>query len=260
MVALSFAADAEANLFHKVVTTSTSNRTKRDRDRPRRKCPPGETVQGNETDDTGVVLRNAPNAPTPSPFSQMPQANAFVGNMGMGNGRDKKRSNRKITKADISMPTDFKHIVHVGWSAQKGYDLNNEEVSTLNAFLEKAGVSEQQLNDRDTRAYIYDFIQSNNVLDSVKSEKEQRDPPPVPSRNVMFLIFTQIMHLLNRIYFSLIVSRMLCNALRLHHHQPRTSHGHLLNCPQLNLELIHRCVHHPFQITSFRYFAYSFIS
>lgn len=185
MVALSFAADAEANLFYKVVTTTTSNRIKRHRDRQSRKHPPGvECAENNGSDDSNVILRNAPNAPTPSPFAQMPQASAFVGNMGIGNGRDKKRSNRKLTKADISMPTDFKHIVHVGWSAQKGYDLNNDEVSTLNAFLEKAGVSEQQLNDRDTRAYIYDFIQSHNVLDSVKSEKEQREPPPVPSRNV----------------------------------------------------------------------------
>lgn len=186
MVALSFAADAEANLFYKLAITTTSNRTKRHRQN--RKLQPGETTQNNGTEEPNVILRNAPNAPAASPFAQIPQASAFAGTMGMGNGRDKKRSNRKLTKADISMPTDFKHIVHVGWSAQKGYDLNNEEVSTLNAFLEKAGVSEQQLNDRDTRAYIYDFIQSHNVLDSVKSEKEQREPPPVPSRNVMFKI------------------------------------------------------------------------
>lgn len=192
MVALSFAADAETNLFYKVVTTTTSNRIKRHRDRQSRKYPSGEIAQSNGSEDASVVLRNAPNAPTASPFAQLPQPSAFVGNMGMGNGRDKKRSNRKLTKADISMPTDFKHIVHVGWSAQKGYDLNNEEVSTLNAFLEKAGVSEQQLKDRDTRAYIYDFIQSHNVLDSVKSEKEQRGPPPVPSRNVMSSIICSL--------------------------------------------------------------------
>lgn len=37
--------------------------------------------------------------------------------------------------------SQFKHIVHVGWSAQKGYDLNSDEVNTLQTFLEKAGVS-----------------------------------------------------------------------------------------------------------------------
>ncbi len=84
------------------------------------------------------------------------------------------------------MPTDFKHVVNVGWTAQKGFDLNGEEVENLNHFLERAGVSEQQLNDRETRAFIYDFIQSNNVLDSVKLENSYQSgrhaPPPVPSR------------------------------------------------------------------------------
>lgn len=116
-------------------------------------------------------------------FSQMSQATTVSGS---GNARDKKRANRKLTKADISSPTNFIHIVHVGWNAQKGFDLNGEEVSNLNAFLQKAGVSEQQLNDRDTRAFIYDFIQSNNVLDSVKLEQNSQSPPPVPSRNVTF--------------------------------------------------------------------------
>ena len=98
--------------------------------------------------------------------------------------RDKKRGTRKLTKADISMPTDFKHVAHVGWTAQRGFDLNGEEVENLNAFLERAGVSEQQLKDRDTRAFIYDFIQSNNVLDTVKSDQTAKNvPPPVPSRH-----------------------------------------------------------------------------
>lgn len=113
-------------------------------------------------------------------FNHIPQPSALTG---ASAPRDKKRSNRKLTKADISMPTNFKHVVHVGWSAQKGFDLQGDEVSSLNAFLAKAGVSEQQLNDRETRDFIYDFIQHNKVLDSVKLEEEQ-DPPPVPSRHV----------------------------------------------------------------------------
>lgn len=99
---------------------------------------------------------------------------------------NKKKPNRKLTKADISQPTNFKHLAHVGWDDSKRFDLNNEDVSSLDSFLKKAGVSEQQLKDRETRAYIYDFIQSHNVLDSVKSEKQQQAPPPVPTRNVSF--------------------------------------------------------------------------
>lgn len=104
--------------------------------------------------------------------------------------RDKKRpGGRKLTKADISQPTNFKHLAHVGWNDGKRFELNSEEENSLDSFLKKAGVSQQQLNDRDTRAYIYDFIQSHNVLDSVKSEKHQQAPPPVPTRNVSFVRF-----------------------------------------------------------------------
>lgn len=113
------------------------------------------------------------------PFTQMAPSNTMAFEV----RRDNKRPNRKLTKADISTPTNFKHLAHVGWNNQKCFELNSEEVSNLDMFLRKAGVSEQQLNDRDTRAYIYDFIQSHNVLDSVKSENEQTTPPPVPSRN-----------------------------------------------------------------------------
>lgn len=124
-------------------------------------------------------------------FQQTMQFPQPAGGVQFGANKLKNRSAKKLTKADISMPTDFKHVVHVGWTAQKGFDLNGEEVNSLNAFLEKAGVSEQQLNDRETRAFIYDFIQSNNVLDSVKHEQDSNgttttpmaQPPPVPSRN-----------------------------------------------------------------------------
>lgn len=202
MIALSFVSELEANQFYKTATSTIASRTKRRQGtafrltrfhmfnafnpfwterRSRKISPLNSNNNSNQKQeaDSAVMLRNP--APTTMQFSQMPAATPLSGST--GGLRDKKRSNRKLTKADISMPTNFKHVVHVGWTAQKGFDLNGEEVSNLNAFLEKAGVSEQQLNDRDTRAFIYDFIQSNNVLDSVKHEKEQHEPPPVPSRH-----------------------------------------------------------------------------
>lgn len=109
----------------------------------------------------------------------MPQSTGFE------NRRDKKRPNRKLTKADISNPTGFKHLAHVGWNDNKRFELNTDEENTvIETFLRKAGVSERELGDRETRDYIYDFIQSRNVLDVVKSEKQQQTPPPVPMRNV----------------------------------------------------------------------------
>lgn len=89
---------------------------------------------------------------------------------------------KKLTKQDIGTPTDFKHVTHVGWNATSGFDLTGED-EALKPFLEKAGVSESQLKDRHTRAFIYDFIQNHNVSEAVKTEKAQKPAPPVPSRH-----------------------------------------------------------------------------
>lgn len=35
----------------------------------------------------------------------------------------KKSRSRKLTKADIGLPKDFKHVSHVGWDANKGIRL-----------------------------------------------------------------------------------------------------------------------------------------
>lgn len=116
--------------------------------------------------------------------------------MGGGGGLNSKRGPLKIDKSQISSPTNFKHVVHIGWNEQQGFDLTGDEVKTLRPFLEKAGVSERQLCDRDTRDFIYEFVKTNNVLEKVTPEPEgseadsivshspskSRPPPPVPSR------------------------------------------------------------------------------
>lgn len=56
MVALSFASDAEANIFYKTVTATIANRSKKRRSR---KFSPTKTDGGQDTGyDSGVVLRN----------------------------------------------------------------------------------------------------------------------------------------------------------------------------------------------------------
>ncbi|EDV94712.1 GH18083 [Drosophila grimshawi] len=130
---------------------------------------------------------------TPAP-APAPTKNFLSSNFGLS-GSAGKNKKPKVTKKDISTPMNFVHISHVGWDADKGFDLTgNESDEMLTKFFAKAGVSETQLNDRDTRAFIYDFIQSNNVLASVKQEEIESPtesepaptthmPPPVPSRH-----------------------------------------------------------------------------
>lgn len=212
-VGLNFVSEDECDSFFRVVdaTIETRNRKrleKRSRQKsqqapnapvtplPREPARPP-SIQGRNTSATDcapVQLRNnkidsvtlTPAAPSPAPTKNFLSSNFGLSGSG---GKDKKR---KVTKADISQPTNFIHISHVGWDANKGFDMTgSENDEMLTSFFAKAGVSESQLNDRDTREFIYDFIQSNNVLASVKQEEIQSPtkptphiPPPVPSRQI----------------------------------------------------------------------------
>ncbi|KAK7868548.1 hypothetical protein R5R35_009448 [Gryllus longicercus] len=107
--------------------------------------------------------------------------------------RKEKESKRRLTKADIGLPQNFRHVSHVGWDPNKGFDVDNVEDPQLKQFFDKAGVSDSQLQDRETREFIYDFINRHGGLDAVKNElvlpstpQAQHTappaPPPVPAR------------------------------------------------------------------------------
>lgn len=46
---------------------------------------------------------------------------------------------RNITKADIGIPKDFKHISHVGWNSNSGFDIDTED-EQLRAFFKKVSL------------------------------------------------------------------------------------------------------------------------
>lgn len=94
-------------------------------------------------------------------------------------GISKKEGKKKLTKADIGKPQNFRHISHVGWDPNKGFDFDKVEDPQLKQFFEEAGVSENHLRDRDTREFIYDFINAHGGIEAVK---EAVEPPPVPVR------------------------------------------------------------------------------
>ncbi|KAH9634443.1 hypothetical protein HF086_008277 [Spodoptera exigua] len=119
----------------------------------------------------------APAAPPAAPYVQPVQqvqpvpakTNHSLGSYTLKS--NKKQKGRKLTKADIGVPQNFKHISHVGWDANKGFDLDNApNADELRSFFTKAGVSETQLQDQETREFIYDFIEMNGGLTAVKQD------------------------------------------------------------------------------------------
>jgi hypothetical protein len=53
-------------------------------------------------------------------------------------GRKKdKDSKRRLTKADIGLPKNFRHVSHVGWNPNTGFALDNVEDPQLKMFFDK---------------------------------------------------------------------------------------------------------------------------
>lgn len=48
--------------------------------------------------------------------------------------KSKKDKNKKLTKADIGLPSDFKHLSHVGWDPNQGFALDNVDPNLLKFF------------------------------------------------------------------------------------------------------------------------------
>ncbi|CAH0600193.1 unnamed protein product [Chrysodeixis includens] len=130
--------------------------------------------------------------PQPAPVPLPPKANNSLGSYTLSS--NKKSKPRRLTKADIGSPQNFKHVSHVGWDANKGFDRDNApNADELRSFFTKAGVSDTQLQDQDTREFIYDFIEMHGGLpavkqdlDNVKSPRGQpasTPAPQVPSRS-----------------------------------------------------------------------------
>ncbi|XP_058825214.1 actin nucleation-promoting factor WASL [Topomyia yanbarensis] len=194
IVAFNFATEEEATAFMSMTTSTINNRNRRRDDRLKRNStrkdppparPPPVLNQNNAFNDNTVTLRNKPSFSAPmipnTAFQQQQQQQ-------YQQRPTKTKGKTRLRKEDIGMPSNFKHVTHVGWSPTSGFDLSGEE-ETLKPFLEKAGVRDQHLKDRETREFIYDFIQNHKVLDTMKYEqsgnRKQKPPapPPVPIRS-----------------------------------------------------------------------------
>ncbi|KAK3608351.1 hypothetical protein CHS0354_030806 [Potamilus streckersoni] len=91
--------------------------------------------------------------------------------------KDKKK--KKLTKEDISGPTAFRHVSHVGWDPNKGaLDMDKVDPDMKNLF-ESIGIHNDL--DEETVDFIYDFVEKHGGMDAVKKDLENRTTPMLPS-------------------------------------------------------------------------------
>ncbi|OWR40727.1 Wiskott-Aldrich syndrome protein [Danaus plexippus plexippus] len=173
MTAFNFANEMEATVLRNILLEKIELRKQRRQVRNNRSMM---VPRNNSTVHESSSRYNG--APPPPPLTTTTATtNTKTNTLNSLKGSGRKPKARKLTKADIGMPKDFKHVSHVGWDANKGFDVDLPE-EKLRWFFDKAGVSETQLNDQETRMFIYDFIIKNGGADAVNEDLTDEPPPP----------------------------------------------------------------------------------
>lgn len=90
--------------------------------------------------------------------------------------KDKKK---KLTKEDIGTPSNFRHVNHVGWDPEKGFEMEKLDEDMKNLFY-SVGISDNDVVDKETIDFIYDFVEKNGGIEQVKKEMKIGPPPPPP--------------------------------------------------------------------------------
>ncbi|KAK9728722.1 hypothetical protein K7432_000868 [Basidiobolus ranarum] len=104
-----------------------------------------------------------------------------------------KKIRGKLDKSMISGPSDFRHVGHIGFDPETGFSTENIDPEWMKLFdkLGQLGVSKEQLQDKETQKFIYEYVQARGGPDnpadnhsSGTSNNQKNIPPPPPvSRN-----------------------------------------------------------------------------
>ena len=170
-VGLNFADETEAAQFQKIVEDKLAERRQRRERRAavKQRHSLGSTngaVKGDAPpppSSTGIPVYNVSTAPS-TIIQQSHQPAHLYFSM-----KKKGEKKVKLKKEDISLPTNFQHISHVGWDPNRGFDLENVDPK-LKQFFSRAGVSERELQDKETRDFIYNFIEKHGGVEAALQE------------------------------------------------------------------------------------------
>ncbi|XP_065175933.1 actin nucleation-promoting factor WAS-like [Sycon ciliatum] len=193
-IGLNFADEGEAMNFAQELERKISQRQER--------------RMAKQTNKKPVATKPGPPTPTPSKPPPLPAATpepapntmksskkdpspSFWGKKDDKKSKKNKDGKGKIRKIDISGPSNFQHLSHIGWDPVSGFDSNNIAPEWKRLFS-AAGVTEEQMQDRDTAEFILNYIEQHGGIEQAVREMDSNGglgglgaamapPPPAPA-------------------------------------------------------------------------------
>eukprot|EP00116_Pleurobrachia_bachei_P003889 sb/3464151/ len=168
MVGLNFCHDGEAQLFLDAVNGIINRNKKRKEKIDAQNRPPPAAVMPPPTN----------NIPVPEPVTPLSKKDKKK--------KDKKKDKKKkgISKADISGPSNFKHLSHLGWDETKNKFDDSQAHPLFKQLLNAAGVKANEL-DESTAKFITDYVDQMGGIETLEkpagtTKPSGRPPPPAP--------------------------------------------------------------------------------
>lgn len=205
MAAFNFASETEAITLRNILLGKLNAKRQRRQERKAKEAEPGGTLSWkNQTSMSSFTTFTSGSPGNLSNGAPTVGVNRSASSSSMYKTKKKKNEQdlkRKLTKDDIGLPSNFRHVAHLGWDVNnKGLELDSVD-SQLQQFFNNAGVSEHELQDKGTRKFIYDFIERNGGMSAVQEDirpltnikstiqppalpQRQEYPPPVPARTI----------------------------------------------------------------------------
>ncbi|XP_052065955.1 actin nucleation-promoting factor WASL-like isoform X3 [Mytilus californianus] len=169
---LNFASEDEAIKFKNAVEQKLLERHQKKIERKKQT-----TIVSHGHQASSPVMNNVP--------AQAPVVNIDVksGSNTIGKSKaGKKDKKKKLTKEDISTPTAFRHVSHVGWDPTKGFDMNNLD-NDMKSLFQQVGISDTTDMDKETVDFIYDFVEQHGGIEKIREEIKKKPPPPPSSHS-----------------------------------------------------------------------------
>ncbi|XP_076362133.1 uncharacterized protein LOC143252996 isoform X2 [Tachypleus tridentatus] len=165
---LNFADEKEAYLFQKVVNENIRSRVQNQSEMK-------QTENSCEVKSTQQTIMRGP----PKNFNDL---NKYP--LKQKKKKKKNGSKQKLSKDEIGMPTNFRHVKYFGFDPNTGFHLGHNVDEQLKEFFSMAGVSEKQLQDNNTHTYICNFILEHGVIDAIQGNEEPKPLSNAPAPDV----------------------------------------------------------------------------
>ncbi|KAF9380008.1 hypothetical protein CPB97_008628 [Podila verticillata] len=98
-----------------------------------------------------------------------------------GSKKEKKGSKGKLDKTQIGLPSNFRHLGHIGWDPNKGFNVQNIDPEWKNLFeqLDKMGVSQEDI--QNNAEFVSQFVQAHGGPGAAKAPPAAPRSRPTPA-------------------------------------------------------------------------------